>query len=392
MASQPERIAERAYARVYRTSGKAPLLAFLKDAVTRSGGQVLYASAHTRAPIYLGVDVGGRERLGILCYPFRCTGMVTKNRPNDEHRAQIRLGSEPSWRDEHPLGIDVAGVDVTVVLGLHLEAGIMIGLDPLLYDPLPMGISIEFKTRDVEETLRTGWHAWERPNRAGQVRIARSEVGLETVIAFRPERFLDYVRLEREASSLGLDPVLRMRAALAAAQPITTVPTRHLLEEAFHVRSLEMLDIIAKRKRLQVAVRGGVAEHHLEKALSSDPDVSEVAEVDVDGPPDLEATLQTGLLLRVECKNGEDNAYSDGAGRVEVQKTRTSKGDPASRFYRPDQFDVLAVCLWPAGGGAPRFVYRNTGDLARHRDFPDRLAVMHRIDGTWATRIARAAA
>jgi hypothetical protein len=270
---------------------------------------------------------------------------------------------------------------------VDLEAGIFVGLDPTLYDPLPMGISVEFKDAEVDDTLRTGWHAWERINRAGSRRTqARSRTGLETLIAFTPTNLIRYARLEREATSLGLDPVLRLRAADATPSPGASVTARHALESTFHLTSRELLEIISKRKRLKVAVRGGVAEHHLVETLRRAPSVAAVEEVDVDGPPDVEVTLRNRKLVRVECKNGEENKYANGDGRVEVQKTRASKGDPASRYYEPSQFDVLAVCLWPPTG-APRFVFKATRDLARHPDFPDRLAVLHRIDETWASRI-----
>jgi hypothetical protein len=195
-----------------------------------------------------------------------------------------------------------------------------------------MGISIEFKTADVDVTLERGWHVWQRPNRAGTRRErARSESGLEAVIAFRPERLLDYARFERQASGLALDPLLRMKAALAAAAAPSQAGDPHLLEETFHLSADEILEIIGDRKRLQMAVRGGVAEHHLLKALQDDSQVTAVEQVDTDGPPDVNATLVGGRVIRVECKNGEKNAYADGSGRVEVQKTRASKSDHASR-------------------------------------------------------------
>ena len=56
---------------------------------------------------------------------------------------QIRYGGEALWAaQEHRIGLDVAGVDTTIVVGVHLEADLLIGLDPMRYDPLPMGISI----------------------------------------------------------------------------------------------------------------------------------------------------------------------------------------------------------------------------------------------------------
>jgi hypothetical protein len=121
---------------------------------------------------------------------------------------------------------------------------------------------------------------------------------------------------------------------------------------------------------------------------AGDPAVASVEEIDADGPPDLRVGLRRGAVIDVECKNGEEDAYADGSGRVEVQKKRASKGDPASRYYRPDQFDALAVCLWPKDGGPPKFVYRLANDLPRHPDFPDRLAAVQRIDDTWATRLS----
>ena len=384
-------ITGRRYARVYRTSGKGDVHGFLLAAVEAAGARVLYASPSTRAPVFLGVEVGGEERIGLLCYPFRATRNVIRNRPSDEHRLQVRYGSELSWEGDHPLGFDIAGVDTTLVVGVHGEAGIIVGLDPLLYDPLPMGISIEFKDAQVDATIATGWHAWERVNRPGLRRDeARSRSGIETLVAFTPDRLIAYARFEREATSLGLDPVLRMRAALTAVGTERAPNARHLLEETFHLTSQEILEIITHRKRLKVAVRGGVAEHHLVKTLEDDPVVGDVEQVDTDGPPDVAVTLRDGRRVRVECKNGSPGFYKSGEGRVEVQKTRASKGDPASRYYEPSQFDVLAVCLWPETG-PPRFVFRATRDLARHSEFPDRLGVMHRIDDSWAMRIADAA-
>jgi hypothetical protein len=382
-------VAGRLCPRVYRTSGRADAHRFLVKAFEAANGRVIYASEHTRAPVFIGVEFD--ERIGVLCYPFRATQNVIRNRPANEHRLQIRYGAEPTWLEEHPLAFDVAGVDTTVVLGAHLEAGIFIGLDPALYDPLPMGISIEFKDDEVKQALRSGWHGWERVNRAGRRRAtARSRIGLETLIGFRPEQIERYLRLEQEATELGLDPVLRLRAAQAVVARASRASARHALEETFHLTSRELLEIIASRKRLQVAVRGGVAEHHLLKTLERDQGVTSVRGVDQDGPPDAEVELRGGRTLRVECKNGEENKYANGDGRVEVQKTRASKGDPASRYYEPAQFDVLAVCLWPAAG-PPRFVYKNTRDLPRHPDFPDRLGVLHRIDASWTSRLEDAA-
>jgi Methylase-associated X1 len=384
-------VAGRAYARIYRVSGRADLREFLIDAVARSGGTLLYASEPGRTPLYLGVQAEGDERLGMLCYPFRCNPPPIKGRRADEHRLQIRYGGEPTWGEDHPLGRDIAGVDVSLVLGVHLQEDLLIGLDALLYDPLPMGISIEFKDADVAVVRERGWHAWQRENRGGSRRPdRRSLYGTETIVGLRPDWLLDYARFERQATALGLDSSLRLRGALAAAGAAPAVGgARHALEEEFELHSAEILEVIRTRMRLAVAVRGGIAEHHLERHLREDPQVAEARRLDEDGRPDFEVTLADGRLLLVECKNVSPEPYRGGDLKVEVQKTRSSKGAPESRLYRPDQFEVVAACLFPATRRW-EFRFKATAGLARDQRYPDRLAPIQRVDPSWADRLVAA--
>lgn len=386
-------LAGRSYAQVYRVSGRSRLHAFLASAVERAGAEVLYVSPATRAPVYLGIQGPRDERIGIVCYPFSCSSPPIKGRPVDEHRLQIRYGSEASWHeDDHQLGLDVASVDTTLVLGVHVDADLLIGLDPMRYDPLPMGISIEFKDADVAEAQRTGWHVWERENRPGRRRErTRMGEGLETLIAFSPERLLAYVGFERRATGLGLDAPLRFRAAQVAAtdQILPGGEGGHELEAEFELTSTEILQLIADRARLSVAVRGGVAEHHLGLHFRSDLAVSEARPIDRDGEPDFAVELVDGRQVLVECKNVSPSTYADGTAKVEVQKTRSQRGDPAGRFYRPEQFDVVAACVY-AVTGVWEFRFKATALMARHPQFPDRLAVLHRVDDSWSTTLTRA--
>jgi hypothetical protein len=387
-----EPLAGRSYAPVYRVSGRSDVVDYLVDAVRRSGSEPLYVSAPGRAPVFLGVQGPNDERIGVLCYPFRCNPAPIKGRPADEHRLQIRYGGEASWGGDHPLGRDVAGVDTTIVLGVHLEADLLIGLDPARYDPLPMGISIEFKQADVDAATRSGWHVWERENRPGRRRgTERVREGLETLIAFRPERLLAYVGFERNATGLGLDPPLRFRAAEIAATdaPAPGNPSIHELEDEFDLTSADILEIIANRTRLSVAVRGGVAEHHLLRFLRDAPHVVSVEPLDLDGQPDLRVGLVDGRTVLVECKNVSPHRYADGSAKVEVQKTRSQKDDPAGRFYRPEQFDVVAACLF-AVTGAWEFRFKATVGMDRHPRHPDRLGVLHRVDDTWSADLRAA--
>lgn len=382
---EDELLAGRAFGEVYRVQGRSDLHDFLAHSVEASGGRLLYVSDSGRAPVYLGVQLDSDERIGMLVYPFRITRNTIRNRPDDEVRGQLRYGSEDSWKREHPVGRDIAGADVTMILGIDLAEGVLLGLDANLWDPLPMGISFYAKEAEITQAKETGWHVWEKVNRGGNKRAeARSPTNLETVVAFTPDRLIDYARLERRATALRLDPPLRFSAATAMAD--RTLPDepqrRHVLEKQFALTSEQILDIIGGRNRLSVAVRGGVAEYHLEKQLTGAPGIASVQRLDVDAMHDFDVTLDDGTFLRVECKNASPKTSAGGAFKVEVQKTRASKGDPASRFYAADGFDVVAACLF-SPTGRWEFRFGRTADMARHKDFSDRIAPIQTITDDW---------
>lgn len=383
-----EQVAGRLMPDVYRVSGKADLYAFILNAVEASGGRVLYASEANRAPIYLGVQVDSDERIGMLIYPFRITRNRIRNRPEDEVRGQLRYGSESTWNEIHRVGSDIAGVDVSLVLGIDTKDQIAVGLDASLWDPLPMGISFYAKSSEIDKAMRTGWHVWEKENRGGTRRSSpRSPTKFETVVAFRPERFIDFARLERRATSLRLDPPLRHAAAISMTQRGAPVAeARHVLEEQFALSSEQILDIIGGRNRLTVAVRGGVAEHHLESQLNANPAFAKVERLDADAMHDFNVTFKSGRVLRIECKNASPKTSANGDFKVEVQKTRSSKGDPASRFYSVDAFDAVAACLFSATGHW-EFRFGRTSAMPRHKAFPDRLAAIQPVNEEWISDI-----
>ncbi|OZD12989.1 hypothetical protein CH253_18140 [Rhodococcus sp. 06-156-3C] len=381
-------LAGRHYPRVYNVVGRQDIHEFLLQSIERAGGQVLYASDYTRAPVYLGVQDGRGDRLGLLIYPFRMTRKATSGRPADEVRGQIRYGSEDTWHDQHPMGRDIAGVDITLMLGVDIEAGLLVGLQPSLYDPLPMGISFYTKAGEMDLATEHSWHVWEKENKPGRKRsVPRGPAGLETIVAFTPERLLDYARFERRATGLGLDHALRFNAAkLSAAVGETAAEGMHALEFEFDLTSAEILHIIATRNRLQVAVRGGVAEHHLQRVLEQDSWIADVKRLDQDALHDFDVVLATGHLWRLECKNASPTIYANGDMKVEVQKTRASRNDPASRYYRADQFDVVAACIY-SPTGKWQFLFQLTAKLPRHPDFADRLAPMQRITPEWSKNL-----
>ena len=388
-----EIVAGRAYARAYRTPSRADQQEFLVSAVEQSGGTVLYASDPKESPVYLGILTPSEERIGVLAYAFRANHRKIKNRPDDEHRLQVKYGSEP-WPDEYPIGLDVATVDTTLVVAVHIDANLFVGLDANLYNPLPMGISVEFKQDSVDEALRTGWHVFERDNTSGTRRnTPRAPSGLETVVLFSPDRFLDYVRLERTATDLGLDSALRFEAAVRAAPPSEATAgaaaSIHDLEIQYGMSAPEILDMISSSPRTGMAVRGRVAEFHLAKILEQDTEVTTVVQLERDGQHDFDVTMKNAEAVRVECKNASPKRYANGDIKVEVQKTRATQGDPAGRLYRIDQFDVVAACLkGPTGEWI--FRYRLTALLEESDKHPGRLAPLQRVTDDWASTLQEA--
>ena len=96
-----------------------------------------------------------------------------------------------------------------------------------------------------------------------------------------------------------------------------------------------------------------------------------------------------GRAVLVECKNVSPEPYANGDYKVEVQKTRATSGDPAGRLYRPDQFDVVAVCLYsPTRRWDFRFI--RSSQLERHGLHSDRLAATHHVDGRWSQTLLAA--
>ncbi len=390
MATHPSK---RTYVRTYERVVRREHHTFIADAVRRAGGRVLWSSGSDVAPLFLAAEDATGETIGLMAYAFLANRKPTRNRPDDEHRAQLRYGdvNDPNWRAQHhPVGFDPASVDVTLVLAVQPDADVIVALDPMLYDPLPLGISVYFKDDDIDRAAEDGWHVWERDNISGARRESpRAQLGVETVVGFSPVRLFDYVRLERQAQALRLDPPLRYRAALRAARPQVDMSQIHELESEFDLPAAEILELIAERSRLSMAVRGGVAEHHMGRVLEDDPSVAESEVGHQEGPPDFFVTLSDGQRVTLEVKNASPKRYKDGTPKVEVQKTRASKGDPTSRLYQPSAFDVLAACMYgPTGEWT--FRYKRSDLLVEHLTHLGRINPLQRIDDTWTDSLSEA--
>jgi hypothetical protein len=162
----------------------------------------------------------------------------------------------------------------------------------------------------------------------------------------------------------------------------------HPLEAALNASARDILDAVSSGFRAQVDVKGKLAELYLFRkleTLQTGGVISDLRWSDKDGEPDFVLCYKT-CRLRVQCKNVRSGTQrckgaAIGSFRVELQKTRSGI-DPSTgektRLYRPDEFDVVAVCLFNQTR-VWHYVYAPANDLARHHKQPDRLEVMHSI-------------
>ena len=162
----------------------------------------------------------------------------------------------------------------------------------------------------------------------------------------------------------------------------------HPLETRYGLTASELLDALEGRFRARVALEGAVAEVQMEKKVRAlvGAVVDRYEVYDRDGHPDFGIWVRGHSdRLLAECKTVRDSeeAYRSGgevvAYKVETQKTRASRGDPTSRYYGVEQFDVLGVCLGKKTGNWADFMFIRSVDLARHQAHAGKLAVMQRI-------------
>jgi hypothetical protein len=79
-----------------------------------------------------------------------------------------------------------------------------------------------------------------------------------------------------------------------------------------------------------------------------------------------------------------------GVPKVDFQKTRSSKSDPCSRYYRPEQFEILAACLHPVTERW-EFRFRTTRSLPPHPKCPGHLSQHVFVEnGDWTGSILEA--
>ena len=350
--------------RTYSVSARkrAPLLRFMIDALQGCGCRVLYASPPNRAPFRITFETPEGERMGIVAYAFLANTKVTKNRPGDEHRFQLKYGAKDG--ELHEIWQDPYGLYTTLLLGINPEEGFFVGADPVLHNPTKMFISIEFKQREVDEILSTGWAAWERDRRSDGDPV-------EVLVGGKPQSFLDYIRFEREAR--GEDQGHRQALAESPHE-------RHDLASELGFSEQEVMNLIQSTPMTKMAVRGAAAEEHLARALGRVRGVSDCAR-GRKGEADVLLRFH-GVPLSIECKNVLRRRNKDNLARVDFQRTRTSIADRCSRYYSPSDFSVVAACLH-AVTERWEFRFAVPGALEPHENCPGKLDNNVSIDERW---------
>lgn len=366
------------------TRDKKPLLDFIVDSLHASGCRVLFKSPPSQAPFRVSFETSDGERLGIIAYCFYANQRITKNRPQDEHRFQVKYGSKDGKL--HDLWQDPYGLYTTLFFGINLNQRFFVAADPVLHSPTRMFISIEFKQKHVSEILETGWTSWERDRRSSDDRP------IEVLVGGQPESFLRYIRFEREAlgEDQGHRQLLAERLGSLAIASRTSVtrqseppPPRglHDLAQEFQLSEQEVMDLIERAPRLKMAVRGWVAEEHLYRKLKTVQDVTDCERINKEGGADVALRFR-GKPMTIECKNVLRRTTRDGIARIDFQRTRASKSDPCSRYYDPNDFDVVAACLHSVTEKW-EFQYAMTRRLDYHHKCSGKLSNNVRVDDRW---------
>jgi hypothetical protein len=162
----------------------------------------------------------------------------------------------------------------------------------------------------------------------------------------------------------------------------------HALAKEFALPEARVLDLIAERRMLKMAVRGSVAEEHLVNVLKGVAGVEKCERLEDDRGPDVRLSYK-GSEIRIECKNTSRVRTKEGYEKIDLQRTRASKADPCSRYYKPSEFELVAACIH-AVTGKWEFKYAPTAVLDAHPVCSGRLSNNVKLDGRWTGNAAEA--
>ena len=105
----------------------------IEQALAASGAQVLQRADPKTAPFEFLIRTPTGEQLELVCYAFTANKYRQGGRPADEHRFQIKYGSE--FDRYHTIFLDPHRQKITLMFGVHLELGLVIAVDPRMHSP-----------------------------------------------------------------------------------------------------------------------------------------------------------------------------------------------------------------------------------------------------------------
>jgi hypothetical protein len=336
----------------YEVKGKGPVVEAISAALKASGAKILSApdSPPKTAPFLYSVELPSGERVNLVCYAFTANKYEQAGRPTDEHRLQVKYGSD--FKRYHYLYFDPSEKTITLFFGFHLEEKIFVAVDPRAHNPTWFSKSIEFKDEHVAQIKKLGWFGWERQRiKKGRRKIVLVDRGEESftsaaMLGFKAKHFVRYIELERAVSGLPSSERLAFIAGSSPAKQPRTYNREHALEETFDLPIKQILDVIVSKRRVMMNVLGSIAEVHLHNYLRSVKGLTKIRQTERDAPPDFEVTFRR-QSYGIECKN---LLRRPGRPKVDFQRTRAPKGDPCGRYYSVASFDVLAACMQPVTG------------------------------------------
>lgn len=384
----------------YRTysvqrSAREPLVKFITEGLQMVGCRMLFVSDPAQAPFRITFETPNGERLGLIAYAFFANKKLTKNRPEDEHRFQIKYGSDPSGI--HEIYQDPLGLYTTLMIGIDPVTGIFVSADPVQNNPTRFFKSIEYKDHHVESILNDQWYAWERYSKFSPTHPLDTD-RFEVLVGGVQNKILDLIHFEREA--LGEDQGHRQWLAehlsilprfVGGSQRTDLLHNNqarvHQLAVEFDLPEEDVFDLIAATPRLKMAVRGWVAEEHLRKQLAKIPGVTDCQRLIGDNQPDIQLRYKNSNPIVIECKNALRKTDASGLARIDFQRSRASLKNRCSRYYSSSDFDILAGCLHSI---TDRWEYKCqlTNRMAVHKSCPEKLCNRVRVDSDWFENIS----
>lgn len=88
---------------------------YIEAALAESGAAVLARADPTTAPFEMMIRATRGEQLELVCYAFTANKYRQQGRPADEHRFQIKYGSD--FNRYHTLYLDRTGRKITLMFG-----------------------------------------------------------------------------------------------------------------------------------------------------------------------------------------------------------------------------------------------------------------------------------